>query len=174
MLLDFDVRVCSRRCTVTDRELQPGEVYFSVLEEHGSELLRHDYCVEAWPGGPHNSLGWWRARVPTRDDAKPQLAPTDVMLNLFATLQDRPGDESFRYLLGLVLLRRKALRREDCHRNDDGQEVLTLYCPRRDEQFELTVVEPDAAETEQLQQRMIDLLYGDGETDLPPDIPATD
>jgi len=174
MLLDFDVRMCSRRCTATARELQPGEVYFSVLEVQGAELVRHDYCVEAWPGGPADCLGWWRARVPTRDDAKPQLAPTDVMLNLFAALEDRPGEEAFRYLLGLMLLRRRALRREDTQRNRDGREMLTLFCPRRDEQFELIVAEPDAEQAEQLQQRMIDLLYGDGETDLPPDIPATD
>jgi hypothetical protein len=174
MLLDFDVRMCSRRCSSTDRELQPGEVYFSVLEEQGTEFVRHDYCVEAWLGGPHDCLGWWRARVPTKNDAKPQLAPTDVMLNVFATLENRQGEETMRYLLGLVLLRRRALRREDSHRNEEGQEVLTLYCPRRDEQFELIVSEPDVAQAEQLQQRMIDLLYGDGETDLPPDIPATD
>jgi hypothetical protein len=174
MLVDFDVRVCSRRCSATDRELQPGEVYFSVLEEHGAELVRYDYCVDAWLGGPHDCLGWWRARVPTDNGAKPQLAPTDVMLNLFATLQDKPGEETFRYLLGLVLLRRRALRRDDSHHDDEGREVLTLYCPRRDEHFELIVAEPDAAQADQLQQRMIDLLYGDGETDLPPDIPATD
>jgi len=174
MLLDFDVRVCSRRCSSTGRELEPGDVYFSVLEAEGAELVRRDYSVEAWEGGPEDCVGWWRSRVPAKEGAKPQLAPTDVVLNLFVALDGRPGEEPLRYLLGLMLLRRRALRREDAQRNEDGHEVLTLFCPRRDERFELVVAEPDATQAEQLQQRMIDLLYGDGETDLPPDIPATD
>ena len=174
MLLDFDVRACSRRCSSTDRELEPGDVYFSVLEAEGAELVRRDYSVEAWEGGPEDCVGWWRSCVPVKEGAKPQLAPTDVMLNLFVALDGRPGEEPFRYLLGLMLLRRRALRREDAQLNEDGCEVLTLFCPRRDARFELVVAEPDAAQAEQLQQRMIDLLYGDGETDLPNDVPATD
>lgn len=174
MLLDFDVRTCSRRCSSTDRELEPGDVYFSVLEAEGAELVRFDYSVEAWEGGPEDCVGWWRSRVPSKEGSRPKLAPTDVMLNLFVALDGRPGDEPFRYLLGLLLLRRRALRRDDAKRTEDGREVLTLFCPRRDEQFNLVVSEPDAALAEQLQQRMIDLLYGDGETDSPPEIPATD
>jgi hypothetical protein len=174
MLLEFDVRSCSRRCASTDRELEPGDVYFSVLEAEGAELVRRDYSVEAWEGGPEESVGWWRSRVPVKDGSKPKLAPTDVMLNLFVALDGRPEDEPFRYLLGLLLLRRRAVRREHAQQNEDGREVLTVFCPRRDEQFKLLVAEPDAAQAEQLQQRMIDLLYGDGETDSPPDIPATD
>jgi len=174
MLLEFDVRTCSRRCASTDRELEPGDVYFSVLEAAGAELVRRDYGVEAWVGEPEECVGWWRSRVPAKEGAKPKLAPTDVMLNLFATLDSRPDDETFRYLLGLLLLRRRTLRRDDARRDEEGREVLKLFCPRRDEQFELIVAEPDATQTAQLQQRMIDLLYGDGETELPSDNPATD
>lgn len=174
MLLEFDVRSCSRRCSSTDRELEPGDVYFSVLTEEGSELVRRDFSVEAWEGGRDGCVGWWRSRVPAKEGTRPQLAPTEVMLNLFAALDGRPDDEPFRYLLGLLLLRRRTLRRDDAHVREDGREILNLFCPRRDERFELVVSEPNAEQAEQLQQRMIDLLYGDGETDLPPDIPATD
>jgi hypothetical protein len=158
MLLEFDVRSCSRRCSSTERELEPGDVYFSVLEAAGAELVRHDYSVEAWEGEPEECVGWWRSRVPAKEGSKPKLAPTDVMLNLFVALDSRPEDESFRYLLGLLLLRRRALRRDDSQMTDEGREVLTLFCPRRDETFELIVADPDAAQTQLLQQRLIDLL----------------
>jgi hypothetical protein len=174
MLLEFDVRSCSRRCSSTERELEPGDVYFSVLEAAGAELVRHDYSVEAWEGEPEECVGWWRSRVPAKEGSKPKLAPTDVMLNLFVALDNRSQDKPFRYLLGLLLLRRRALRRDDSHVTEEGHEVLTLFCPRRDETFELIVADPDAAQTQQLQQRMIDLLYGDGDSDLPTDSPATD
>jgi len=165
MLLDFEIRSCSRACATTGRALKPGDVYFSVLELRGAELFRHDYCAEAWQRPPETCLGWWRSRVPTKDDAKPQLAPVDVMLNLLAALAGRPDDEPFRYLLGLLLLRRRVVRREEVKRDEQGRELLVLYCPRREEQYELLVAEPDDQGAEQLQQRMIELLYGDAAPD---------
>ncbi|MCA9231534.1 MAG: hypothetical protein KDA57_12860 [Planctomycetales bacterium] len=145
--------------------MQPGEVYFSVLELRGEEFLRHDYCVEAWQGPPEDCLGWWRSQLPTNEGAAPKLAPTEVMLNLFAALEDRPEDQEFRYLLGLLLLRRRVLRRDDTMRGKADREVLVLHCPRRDEQYELVVVEPTAEQAKQLQQRMVDLLYGNGSSE---------
>ncbi len=162
MLLDFEVRACTRVCADTNKALRPGEVYFSVLEEQEAETVRRDYAAEAWQGPPEDALGWWRARVPAKDET-PQLAPADVMLNLFASLGDKPAEQQFRYVLGLLLVRRKVLRREDSRRNDDGQEVLTVVAPKRDELFELVVDEPNQEQAENIQQRMIDLLYGDGE-----------
>ncbi|NOY41916.1 MAG: hypothetical protein GXP26_08780 [Planctomycetes bacterium] len=163
MLLDFEVRSCSRRCVTTEQALQPGDVYFSVLEEQETGLQRLDYCVEAWQGPPEICVGWWRSRVPGKDGGKPKLAPTEVMLNLFAALAKRPEDQEFRYLLSLLLLRRRILRREEVKQNEEGIEVHILFCPRRDEQFEVVAAEPDAEQATLVQQRMIDLLYGDGE-----------
>ena len=57
------------------------------------------------------------------------------------------------------------------NRNESDQEVLKLYAPRRDEHYELIVDEPDAAQAERIQQRMIELLYGD--TEITPDNKAT-
>lgn len=172
MLLDFEVKSCSRQCAATQRKLEPGDVYFSVIHAQPAELVRRDYCVEAWEGPPEDSLGWWRSRIPTKEGAAPQLAPTDVMLNLFATLADRPEEQEFRYLLGLLLLRRRVLRRDDSHEDASGREILNLYCPRRSERSELVVAEPDAPLAALLQQRMIDLLYGDAEPAEPTSRPA--
>ncbi len=163
MLLDFEIRSCSRQCAKTGKEMSPGDVYFSVLQIEASEFVRRDYCAEAWQAPTDDCVGWWRSRVPTGNDSKPKLAPAEVMLNLFAALGDRPADEEFRYLLGLLLLRRRFLRHDDARRDQDDREVLVLHCPRRSEAFELVVAEPDDQSSVALQQRIVDLLYGDGD-----------
>ncbi len=168
MLLDFEVRTCSRLCAQTGKTLAPGEVYFSVLaippkeDESGEETgtVRRDYGAESWQGPPKGCLGWWRSRVPVKD-AKPKLAPAEVMLNLFTALDKKPEDAQFRYLLGLLLIRRRVLRRDESIKNEAGQEVLVLFAPRRDQRYELVVDQPNQEQAEQIQQRMIDLLYGD-------------
>jgi hypothetical protein len=80
-------------------------------------------------------------------------------LNLFAELTDRSDEADFRYVLGLLLIRRRILKLEETRRDAEG-ELLVLDCPRRNEQFELRATTPDPTQTEQLQQRMIELLYG--------------
>ncbi len=162
MLLDFEVRTCARTCAESGKTLQPGEIYFSVLEVEAAETNRHDFCAEAWRGPPAQCLGWWRSRVPDKDET-PKLAPTEVLLNLFTALEDKPQDTQFRYVLGLLLIRRRVLRREDASQDANGREVINVFAPRRDQRYQLIVNEPNPAEAEQIQQRMIDLLYGDGE-----------
>ncbi len=165
MLLDFEVRTCSRLCAQSGKAIGPGEVYFSVLAmqetEGETDTVRCEYSAESWQGPPEGSLGWWRSRVPVKDE-KPKLAPTEVMLNLFTALADKPEDQQFRYLLGLLLIRRRVLRREEAICDQAGHEVLTVYLPRRDQRLELVVDEPNQEQAEKIQQRMIDLLYGNG------------
>ena len=97
--------------------------------------------------------------MPLGESSKSKLAPQDVLLNLFVELADRPDEAEFRYVLGLLLIRRRILKLEETRRSAQG-EVLILDCPRREEQYELRATTPDPTQTEQLQQRMIELLYG--------------
>jgi hypothetical protein len=162
MFLELEIKNCSRTCAATSRALNSGEVYFSVLKASAHDFVRHDYCVEAWAGPPEECVGWWRSRVPTKDDHQLRLAPTDVMLNLFEALEDRPAEIEFRYLLGLLLLRRRVLRREDSCRDEQLREVLQLHCQSRGKDYDLVVAEPIPERAVQLQQQMLNLLYGDG------------
>lgn len=167
MLLEFELKNCSRTCAATARPLNPGEIYFSVLVTAGNEFARHDYAVDAWQGPPEDCIGWWRSRIPAKDDTQPRLAPTDVMLNLFEALEDRPTELAFRYLLGLLLLRRRVLRRDDSRRDDQGREVITMHCQRRQKDYELVAAEPDPEQAAKLQEQMLNLLYGNTEPSTP-------
>lgn len=158
--LGFELRNCSRSCATTARTLNAGEVYFSVLEAAAHEFVRRDYCVAAWQGPPRDCIAWWRSRIPSKDDNQPRLAPTDVMLNLFEALEDRPQEAEFRYLLGLLLLRRKVVRHEDSQKDDQGREVISLHCQKRQKEYKLLVANPPADQALKLQQQMFDLLYG--------------
>ncbi len=90
--MDFEVQRFTRRCAATDRELAPGELFYSVLLAEGAEVVRHDYAAEAWNGPPVEALGWWKSQLPAADakPKKPQWAPNDVMLRLFDELAERP------------------------------------------------------------------------------------
>jgi len=113
MLLDFEVQRCSRRCATTDRALEPGDLCYSVLEVSGAEVLRKDFSADAWSGAPDGALSWWKSRIPEPTAKKIKLAPNEVLLELFDQLADQPEQADLRYVLALLLVRRRVLRVEE-------------------------------------------------------------
>ncbi len=163
MFSDLDVRSCSRRCVTSQRVIEPGEVYYSVLQLQGAEIVRLDYRADAWLEPPENSFGWWRSRLPAKSGIKASLAPRDVLVNLLVQLADVPEETEFRYVLALVLMRRRIIRMESTETDDLGHQRLVLHCPYRSMTLEVQVANPSQEQSEQLQQRLFDLLYSNGE-----------
>ncbi len=154
LAVDYDVQNFTRRCHLTGREFAPGDWYFSVLTVEGAETRRADYSPEAWKGPPENAVGWWKSQVPGTAARKRHHAPNEVMLQLFDELADRPERQDMRYVLTLLLIRRRVFRLEEECRDAEGREVLAVHCPRRDADYRVPVALPDHDRTEQIQQEL--------------------
>lgn len=169
MWSDYNVQKTARRCAATGRALAPGEEFFSVLappetDPEGDAVERRDYSPEAWDGPPATAVGWWRARVADAS-TKPRLAPNEVMLDLFDRWADEPHRVESRYVLTLLLIRRRVLRLSDAAPNGVAapdtptQEVLTVTCAERDATYAVPVASPDAQRIQQIQAELHQLLY---------------
>ncbi|HEV3418647.1 MAG TPA: hypothetical protein VG056_17640 [Pirellulales bacterium] len=157
--VDFDVQRFSRCCIVSGRELAPGETFYSALIPSGANVVRQDYSAEAWQGPPADALGWWKSQVPTAETKKSQWAPNDMMLDLFDQLADQPDRADMRYVLALLLVRRRVLRLEETEKNEQQLETLLVYCPRREADYRVPVIMPDAARAGEIQQLLAQLLF---------------
>ena len=157
--MDFEVQRCSRRCEKLDRELQPGEWFYSVLMAEGAQMVRFDYCEDSWEGPPDGVIGWWKSQMPDPHARKLHWAPNDVMLHYFEQLKGRDDQQDVRYVLALLIMRRRIVRLEDTERADDGHEELVLYCPRKETEFRVSVVEPGATRIEEIQEELARLLF---------------
>ena len=134
------------RCAASDRELEPGETCVAVLArplpgEHteqkgrkGAPLLeRLDFSTESWDSSPRDPqlaarmLCWWRTRVPESDERRRAFVDETVLLDLFERLEEDEDEErqAFRFVLGLILLRRRKLRMIDREKVDEG--VLRVF-----------------------------------------------
>jgi hypothetical protein len=161
-MFDFEIQRCSRRCAQTQREFQPGDVYYSVLVPRGSQVVRLDYSEPAWEGPPDDAIGFWRARVPAPDSQRAQWAPNDVMLDYFERLAADPARSDVRFVLALLLLRRRILRLETTEQCE-GQEVLVLHCPRKDSEYKVLQLEPEPQRVREIQEELARLLFDDAE-----------
>jgi hypothetical protein len=163
MFLELDIQRATRQCAVTARKLEPGEAFFSTLHFEGSDVVRRDFAVESWQGPPDGAFGWWKSRVPVSDSQMPKLAPNDVLLELFIQLADQPQRRQMRYVLSLLLFRRRVLRLEDRVVDGQGDEParLVAYCARNDQTYEVLEVVPDDRQIDVIQGELETLLYAD-------------
>ncbi len=170
-------------CAHTGQALQVGEHYVATLVERAADgkvhLYRQDFSNASWdagarPAAPAQMIGHWRATVtPAGEKIKPVL-DDQAMLDLLEQLE--PVDarrEGMRYVLALMLVRRKLLIAEPMR----GE---TMVLRRRGEAAEIAarieVKDPgldEATLTELISE--LEVLSGGGgsSSDLPVDAPAT-
>lgn len=160
-MIDYEVQRCTRHCATSGRELQPGETFYSTLTAEGAKVVRHDYAAEAWRGPPEGVLGWWQAHMPQRDAKKLHWAPNDVMLELLEGLESQSDKLELRYVLALLLIRRRVVRLEETERDEMSREISVLYCPRRETTYRVMTAMPSEERTAQIQEELARLLFGD-------------
>jgi hypothetical protein len=128
-MMDYQIQPNTRRCAVTGRELRPGEKFYSVLLEEGGKFLRQDYSNEAWQGPPCGAFSFWAGRIPQSEEHKRSPIDDELLLDCLQRLegQSEPARVNFRYVVALLLMRRKRLRFEEA-RTEGEQEILLLRC----------------------------------------------
>jgi hypothetical protein len=142
----------------TGREFAPGETYYSVLVTEGAELKRYDYAADVWKGPPAEALGWWKSQIPDQKALRKHWAPNDMMLNFWDELADQPDKQDMRYVLTLLLVRRRVFRLDEEKRDAQGRELLVVYCPRREATYQVPAVTPEQTRVDQIQEELAALL----------------
>ena len=107
-------------------------------------------------------VGWWKSRMPEANAKKAQLAPNDVILQLFDQLAEQSEKADMRYVLALLLARRRVVRPEESETDESGREVMVMYCPRRETTLKTPVVMPSDERAAEIQQELSALLYAEG------------
>lgn len=158
--MSYDLQSHTFRCAATGRRLEEGEVYYAVVRFEDGKLLRLDYSEDAWQGPPHDAFGSWKARVPGVQK-KPAQADPDLLLEIFDQLHRnvQPASEALRYLLALMLVRRKVARLVEVQSDDAGQ-VWVLHCSRNGNRYQVRDPGLGPAELSAQQEELTRLLDG--------------
>lgn len=169
MLGEYKVNRCSRQCYAEKRPLREGEWYYSVVLAGEEDLERRDYSLDAWQGPPESSIGQWKCRMPIAGEKKLVLAPRSVLIDLLRQMEDDPDRAKTRYLLALILLRRRFVKliprkppsQPDASPPDDDSEIAWMHLEVVDDGSTIEVAECKIArsEAETLSEALTDLLY---------------
>lgn len=125
-------------CAATGADLTPGELHVAALLEHPEEsaLTRVLYALDAWEAGPElpegaTLFGFWRRRVPEEGERDTHaLVSDDEVMDLFEQMEGATDESQvvFRYLIALMLMRKRRLILERADRDGD---VSTLVVRQR-------------------------------------------
>jgi hypothetical protein len=135
----FSIERPTGQCAVTGRQLQPDETYVATLVEvdpqttagsegksqaAGVDLKRIDVSMEAWDQGnrPDRLYCFWRATIPQPNQRRKMFVDDTVLYNLFLRLEDaqQPQRQGFRFVLALILMRKRLLRYDGAEREETG------------------------------------------------------
>jgi hypothetical protein len=130
-MVEYQIQPNTRRCSLTGRELVPGERYYSVLLEDAGKFIRKDFCAEAWQGPPAGAFSFWAGKVPTPSAKRHPPIDDELLLDCFRRLEGQTETSRlrFRYVVGLLLMRRRRLKLEEAVKEGE-HEVLCLRCVR--------------------------------------------
>lgn len=148
----YDIARSTGRCALTGEELLPGAPIVVVLAERidqpNAPLERHDVLAGAWTPESRRELltperrlfALWRTLQP-EPSAKPRLfIDDDALLDIFFQLGDDIADPpatdddranvAFRFVLALILCRKRILRHESSVPAKGSRPALMLVRPR--------------------------------------------
>ncbi len=146
-------------------------------------MCRIDISSDAWGGGfrPEGLFGYWKSTVPEPNQKKKMFVDDAVLMNLLERLADATEPErlAFRYVLALILMRKKLLRydgNEPRTAEIDGESVEQTWwklTPKLElakgplgkwhPEVRLTVLDPKLDETrvEQVMQQLGEILQAE-------------
>ncbi|MEM9586854.1 MAG: hypothetical protein AAGA03_06200 [Planctomycetota bacterium] len=190
---EYKVNRSSRRCSVADRPLRSGEWYYSVVVEAGDAFQRTDIAAENWTSPPSGAIGWWKKQMPSDKDRKLVAASPEVLVDLLRQMANDPDQAKTRYLLALMMMRRRILRPSSARQDNplgapqaaepsstataqhpedtesDVAETMTLDVVSDGTTLDIQVCAISSRETEALQDHLQELMFCEADAELDDD-----
>ena len=129
--MDWDIAKATLACAECEKEFVEEEDVFSALYDAPAGFSRKDYCVACWPKQNGSlAFSFWRTQIPARDAPVRRFVDDENVLDLFRRLEGHaePRKRDFRYVLALLLMRKKVLRFKEFHRDNAGD--MLVLCER--------------------------------------------
>ena len=120
---DYDVSRTAGTCHATGHVFSEDESFYSVILETETGFERRDYSADAWEGAPDDAVCHFKTRMPKKEAPRKTFVDDAVLQTFFNRLDGttEPAKQRFRFVLSLILLRKRILRYENSRREGDGE-----------------------------------------------------
>ena len=126
-------------CAVTGQPIAADEKFMAALRETSAGFERVDVSMGAWPEfDKKDVVAYWQTTMPKHEQKKKLFVDDEVLCQLFERLAEtmEPAKLNFRFVLALVLMRKRMLIYETT-RHEGDRELWTVRFKGRDDRLDL-------------------------------------
>jgi hypothetical protein len=133
-------------CAVTGHPIGADEKFMAALRETPMGFERLDVSMPAWPDFDRKDVvAFWQTTMPKTEAKKKLFVDDEVLCQLFERLADvqEPAKLNFRFVLGLILMRKRMLiyetTRHEGAKDESGndRELWTVRFKGREDRLDL-------------------------------------
>ncbi len=174
---DWRIRSRSHTCHKSGRPFEDGETFYTAIfetDEEEGRFERRDLAAEVWEETRAESppFSFWRStyEAPVTDEG-PQVVAKESAEALLRRLidEDEAHTENARYILAVMLERKKTIRETDVR--ESGESLLRIYeQPKSGEIFIVKDPQLHLDEIELIQEGVLELLNSGGAKPVGPEV----
>ena len=157
----FEFRRGGRKCSVTHRDFEPGEKFYSALvEEADGSCQRLDIAESEWHGEPEHCIGSWKLRVPDLQSGQVYWAPRDVIVAFFEHVLADDRQRAAAMVMSLLLQQKRMVVLKEVLEADEG-EVHLIADRKTNQTWEVPIVKVSTEEADTIQEMLAERLFSD-------------
>lgn len=161
-MVEWEINKPLGECCETGKKIGYDEEYFAALVETPEGLARRDFCADYWLAEKPNVFCYWKSRLPRPDEKKHRFVDDEMLMAFFERLERETEQEkiNFRFVLALVLMRKRRLKYDSSRRQDNG-EIWRLRITGRKDLVDVINPELDDEQIERLTSQIGEILQTD-------------
>jgi hypothetical protein len=147
----YDVSRPHGICHVSGNPILPGDKFTAALRETPQGFERVDVSLGHWDQFDRNDvIAFWQTAMPRHEQKKKVFVDDAVLCELFDRLGSatEPNKLSFRFVLGLILMRKRLLVYETT-RHEESRDIWCVRQKGKDEKLDL--VDPKLDERQMME-----------------------
>jgi len=161
MLSDWEIKARAHRCSRTDEPFEDGAPIYTLLFRDKTRFVREDISEAAWRRlkDTIKPFSFWKSQYQAPAAKPPEAVPRESAESLLRRLpdEDNTGTVNARYVLAIMLERKRILRQVDVRESAD-ERILVYEHVKTGEVFLILDPRLNLADVEPVQQEVYRLL----------------
>ncbi|MGA2500431.1 MAG: hypothetical protein ABSH20_22025 [Tepidisphaeraceae bacterium] len=156
----YDVARPAGQCAFCNAAIAPESKFMAALAETPLGFARTDCCLGCWDKFDRaDVVAYWHAVMPRPEQKKKLFVDDTVLCELFERLAEvtEPAKVNFRFVLGLILMRKRLLVYEKT-RQQDGRDVWSMRFRGRQDMLDMVDPKLDEQQMRDVSQQLGEIL----------------
>jgi len=160
-MTDWDIQSRASACTTCQEPFADKQTYHTLLSMTAAGYQRRDLCTECYIVAPREGvLSYWQGEYKMPPPPPPEAIERNTAESLLRKLVEStdPNHAAARYILAVMLERKRILKHRDTTHEADGKELLVYEHAQTGESFTIPDPKLRLDQLAEIQQQVVDLL----------------